>query len=357
MTKNAAIIGGTGQIGVATAQRLARDGWRVELLHRGERTIDPRVFEFDGTTTRVTTHRIDRSDTDALLEATRGRDLVLDTIAYSPVDADQLRLLGGEVGSLVVISTASVYRGKNGGYLDKATGPENFPDYPVPLREDSPLVDNDEQSYSPLKAAVERRLLDDAALPVSILRPGAIHGAHSPMLREWFFVKRALDERPATLLAYDGESRFSTSATANIAELVALCAESPGRRVLNAVDDESLTVAEMGRIVYEVLGHDGEVRGIAGPPTDAGVGASPWALTHPIVMSMERARTELGYRPVVSYTESVEGDIRWALDAVAAAESAGRTWREAFPALVARYGANEWFPYDAEDAYLARLAH
>ncbi|TFD74431.1 NAD-dependent epimerase/dehydratase family protein [Cryobacterium sp. Sr8] len=341
MTKTALIIGGTGQIGLAAAARLATSDWAVTVAHRGQHS--------PALSADVRSIRFDRADTAALHAAARGNDLVLDTVAYDTGHADQLAGLAGDVGSLVVISTGSVYLGRNGSYLDVATD-EVFPDFPVPLTEADPTVDNAEQSYSPLKAAMERRLLAAADLPVSILRPGAIHGPNSPALREWFFIKRVLDGRRRVVLAYDGASRFATSATANIAELVSRCAEQPGRRVLNAVDDEALTVAEIGRAVFDAMGHEAEILCFAGPPRD-GLGSSPWGLANPIVLSMAAAREQLGYAPVVSYAEGLADDIRWVTDAVAAAERRGESWQQLFPSIVKRYGANGWFPYAAEDAH------
>ena len=218
MAKTALIIGGTGQIGVAAAARLAASGWEVTVAHRGQRS--------PSLSADVADIRFDRADAAALHSAARGSDLVLDTVAFDPAHADQLAGLAGDVGSLVVISTGSVDLGRNGSYLDVAFD-GIFPDFPVPLTEADPTIDNAEQTYSPLKAAMERRLLGTADLPVSILRPGAIHGPGSPALREWFFIKRVLDGRRRVVLAHDGASRFATSATANIADS---CSGAPRNR-------------------------------------------------------------------------------------------------------------------------------
>ncbi|MDN3353148.1 hypothetical protein [Actinomadura sp. DC4] len=37
-------------------------------------------------------------------------------------------------------------------------------------------------------------------MPVTIVRPGAIHGPGSTYSREWWLVRRVLDRRPAVLL-------------------------------------------------------------------------------------------------------------------------------------------------------------
>ncbi|CAM5443990.1 NAD-dependent epimerase/dehydratase family protein [Leifsonia shinshuensis] len=345
--RTAMIIGGTGQIGSAAARRLAADGWSVLVAHRGRHSGDSALADLD-----ITTVRLDRDDTDALLALARGRDLILDTVAYEPKHADQLAALAGDVGSLVVISTASVYIGREGGYLDIVTGPDDFPEYPLPLRETDPTVDNAERTYSPLKAAMERRLLGVEHLPVSILRPGAIHGPFSPALREWFFIKRALDGRRTVLLSDDGGNRFSTSATVNIAELVALCADHPGRRVLNAVDEDDVSVAEIARAVYAALDQDVEVVTFAGPPVNE-VGGTPWSVAHPLLLSMAAATVELGYRQPVPYRAAVADAVDWAVREVRAGELRGEGWEQVFPTLAQRAAADRWFDYEAEDAFLA----
>ncbi len=280
-----------------------------------------------------------------------GTDLVVDTVAYTPAHAEQLATLAGSVGSLVVISTASVYTDEQQRYFDIMEGPEDFPAYPVPVTEDQPTVDNAEQSYSPLKAAMERVLLATPGLPASILRPGAIHGPHSAFTREWFFVKRALDGRRHAVLAYDGESIFGTSATANIAELARLCGEQPGSRALNAADIDPPTARQIGETVFRLMGHEATIVGLPGPERGT-LGTSPWSVPGQFVMSMDRAREQLGYAPVVSYEQSIQASIEWMLQRLN-----GGDWRTAFPRLVERYGADDWFDYDTEDAYVEELTH
>jgi nucleoside-diphosphate-sugar epimerase len=346
--RKALIIGGTGQVGRATARRLARAGWSVTVASRtGHRDIPD-----------VTALRLDRADTGALLTAASGQDLVVDVVAYTPEHAAQLARLAGQVGSLVVISTGAVYRG--------AEDDQNA--LPVPVSEDWPTLapsaaadrrqaaDGGHLAYGAGKAAAERILLDTPGLPVSVLRPGTLHGPHSTSLHHWSFIKPALDRRPHVVLAYDGASRFSTSAVDNVAELIRLCADKPGTRVLNAADDEALTVAEIGAQVFAAMSHDCQIVTFPGPPRADGLGFNPWGVPRDIVLGMRKARDELGYRPAVRYDEALRADIDWALRAVGDAEAAGQSWHAVFGGLVARYGTACWFPYEAEDAYVTSVS-
>ncbi len=340
MQKTALLLGGSGQIGTASARRLLALGFDVTIAHRGSRPLPASVA---GDVTSIT---LDRADADALVDAARGHDLVLDCIAYAPADAEVYRRLVGDLGSLVVISTASVYLGSNGTWMDIATGVDDFPLLAVPVTEQHPVVTDEREGYSTQKAALERALLGIDGLPVTVLRPGAIHGPESPALREWYFIKRALDGRRRVPLTDMGESRFATSATTVIAELVRLAAEHPGARVLNAVDEPSVTALEIGQGVFAHLGHKAEFdllpREVAGD-----VGQHPWAVPTAVVLSMQAARDELGYEPTGNHRTTIGPAIDWMLGEVADAD-----WRERFPALAERYGASGWFDYDAEDALL-----
>lgn len=340
MQKTALLVGGSGQIGTASARRLLARGYDVTIAHRGTRSLSPDLAA------SVASVTLDRSDTDALARAAKGHDLVLDCIAYGPGDAEVYRGLVGDFGSLVVISTASVYLGSNGTWMDIATGPDDFPVLEVPVTEQHPTVTDEREGYSTQKAALERALLDIDGLPVTVLRPGAIHGPESPALREWYFIKRALDDRGRVPLTDRGESRFATTATTVIAELVRLAAEHPAARVLNAADEPGPTALEIGQAVFAHLDHKAEFDLL--PREAAGeVGRHPWAVPSPVVLSMQAARDELGYESAGSHRSTIGPAIDWMLGEVADAD-----WRVRFPALADRYGAAAWFDYEAEDSLL-----
>jgi len=335
MSKTALIVGGTGQIGQAAARRLLAAGWRVRLAQRNAARLP------DDLAAQVETVALDREAPGALAGALAGgADALIDTVAYDEGHARQLLEVEADVGGFVVISSGSVYRDAEGRTLDEArqTG---FPRFPVPIGEDQPTVEPGPATYSTRKAALERALLQGARRPVTVLRPFAIHGPGSTHPREWWFVKRILDGRRRIPLAWRGESRFHTTATANLAELIRVVCEAPGARVLNAVDPEALSVAEIGRVIAGVYGVDLDFVLLDGAP-EKGVGGTPWSGERPLVANMARAEA-LGYRPVAAYAEAIAAACRSA-EALAAAGVAF------VPYL------RPMFDYAAEDARLVELS-
>ncbi|WP_369387800.1 NAD-dependent epimerase/dehydratase family protein [Streptomyces sp. CG1] len=339
--KRALVIGASGQIGRPTVDALARDGWAVTAASRSGGRDE--AWD-DG----VHTVRLDRSD-DAALAALVGDgcDLLVDMVAYDAAHARQLTSLAGRIGSAVVISSVAVYDDGSGRNFDTMGAPDGFPAYPVPIPETHPTVAPGEASYSTRKVALERELLAAAdTLPVTVLRPGAVHGRYSPLPRELHFVRRNLDGRRKRVLSYRGESRFHPASARNVAELVRSAAARPGVRVLNACDGQAPTVAETGAAVDAVMGVETETTLLDGPPEGC-VGRTPWSTPLPVVADMSAAERELGYRPVVSYAGSLPETVAWLTDVL----RAGRDWRECFPSLARVYP--DLFDYAAEDAWFA----
>jgi nucleoside-diphosphate-sugar epimerase len=338
--RRAVVIGATGQIGRVAVGALARDGWEVTAVSRGG-------GRDDGWPDEVRVTAADRADDTALAAAVGdGCDVLVDMVAYGPEHARQLASLAGRVGSAVVISSVSVYEDDKGRNFDTQAEPDGFPEYPVPIREDQRTVQPGESSYSTRKAGLERELLAlGDQLPTTLLRAGAIHGPYCRTPRELYFVKRNLDGRRRRVLAYGGASRFHPASVHNIAELIRLAAGRPGARVLNAVDSEVPTVAEIAGAIDAVMGVEVENVLVDGPPPAPTVGDTPWSVPVPVVSDMSTAERELGYRPVVTYAESLPETVAWI-----EARLAGRDWREAYPKMFETYG--DLFDYAAEDAWL-----
>ncbi len=249
-------------------------------------------------------------------------------------------------GSTVMISSKAVY-------VDDAGRHSNSdipPDFEGPIRETQPtLAPNDEdhttrEGYGPNKVAAENVLLDSGS-PVTILRPSKVHGVRARPPREWVFVKRVLDRRPAVLLAQRGVGVDHPTAAANVAALIEVAAAVPGRRVLNCADPDAPSALEISRTIATRLGHEW-IEVLLDDGADSRLGRTPWDTIHPIVLDMTAA-LEIGYTPAGDYAHTVADEIDWLVSAAGGGEGA-----VAVPALDDPFFSG-MFDYPAEDRYLA----
>ncbi len=322
----AVVIGGTGQIGRAAARDLAEHGWEVVAVSRSG-TLPEGLAELG--VEAVSADRADDSRLRAALGA--GADVVVDTVAYTREHGEQLNGLDGLAGSLVVISTASVYADDDGRTLDEANDEGEFPRLPVPIPETQRTAEPGDATYSTRKVELERTLLD-GPLPATIVRPCAIHGPGAKLPREVFFVKRACDERRRVALAQNGESRFHTTSVANLAELIRLAADQPASRTLNCGDPDPPTTLEICEAIGSALDHEFEPVLL---PRDAF--DNPWAVPRPFVISMAAAEHELGYRPVTTYPEAVRETCAWLVGEL----DRGRSWDGTYLEAMLDYAAED----------------
>jgi nucleoside-diphosphate-sugar epimerase len=199
------------------------------------------------------------------------------------------------------------------------------------------------EGYGANKVAAEQVLLGSGA-PVTVLRPSKIHGPGSRQPREWVFVKRVLDRRPAVFLAGRGASVDHPSAAANIAALIEVAAGSPGTRVLNSADPDAPSALEISRTIASHLGHSWKEVLLDDAPAD-GVGRTPWDAPHPIVLDTSAA-LELGYEPAGDYATTVAETVDWLVRA-----SEGGDDAQLVPAADDEYFAR-FLDYTAEDRRL-----
>jgi nucleoside-diphosphate-sugar epimerase len=311
----AVLIGGTGLIGRAAARALAEDGWEVVAVSRSG-TLPEGLAELG-----VQAVAADRADDEQLRAALgSGADVVYDSVAMNREHGEQLNGLEGLAGSLVVISTASVYADDEGRAFDGEGGEP--PRLPMPILETQPTAEPGDGTYSMQKAALEQTLLH-GPLPTTLIRACAVYGPGMKNPRELFFVKRAFDGRRRVALAWQGESRFHTVSVRNLAELIRLAAAQPGDRVLNGGDPDPPSTLEICRAIGNAL--DYEFEPVLLPADEF---SNPWGVpaSSPLIVSMEAAERELGYRPVTTYPEAVGETCAWLVGEL----EDGRTWEGSY---------------------------
>lgn len=328
----ALILGGTGLVGGAAARRLLAAGWKVDVTGRNPDRMPGDIAAAGGRFVPA-----DRQDAAALSVAMgSGADLLVDCICYTASEASALIPLARAAGSTVLISSKAVYADAAGNHSNSDVPPR----FNGLISESQPTVapgNGDYQSragYGANKVAAEQVLLD-SGLPVTVLRPSKIHGRGAARPREWVFVKRVLDRRPAVFLAHRGAGVDHPTAAANIAALVEVVAAKPGNRILNSADPDAPSGLEIARTIAAQLGHVWDEVCVDGDAP----GAHPWDAAHPIVLDMTAA-AQLGYEPAGDYATTVAEEIDWLVENPAA--------RPTDDPFFARY-----FDYAAEDEYLA----
>jgi nucleoside-diphosphate-sugar epimerase len=336
----ALILGGTGLVGRAIALRLARHGWSVDVTGRDVAKM-PRDLKEAG----VSFVRADSRETAELAAAFgSGADLLVDCVCYTAGHAHGLLPFARNASSTVMISTKAVYADAAGNHSNSEVAPR----FAGPIRETQQTVApksidyNSREGYGANKVAAELVLLE-SGLPVTVLRPSKIHGRGAAPAREWLFVKRVLDRRPAVFLAHRGAGVDHTTAAANIAALVETVAGQPGSRVLNSADPDAPSGLEIARTIARLLDHQWQE--VLLDDAVGNVGLYPWDARHPIVLDTSAALA-LGYSPVGTYAETVVDEADWLVAAARGGEDAPR-----LPGEDDEFFAG-LFDYAAEDSFL-----
>jgi nucleoside-diphosphate-sugar epimerase len=158
------------------------------------------------------------------------------------------------------------------------------------------------EGYAPCKVAAERTALD-SGLPVTVLRPGKVHGPWARNPRTKGIVGRMLDGEPTIRLA-GSDTADHLSAAANFAALIDVVAEQPGARVLNAADPDTPTAAEIVEAIATQLAWPGTVVSLPGGAD----GAHPWRTAMTLDLA---AALALGYRPVGRAVDLLADEVDW----------------------------------------------
>ncbi|MDI5969245.1 NAD(P)H-binding protein [Streptomyces sp. SL13] len=337
----ALVLGGTGLIGRAVARRLLDAGWQVDLAARDAARM-PAGLAADGA--RFVT--VDRDDPASLAGALGpGADLLVDCLCYTAAQARLLLPLLKDTACGVMISARGVYADAFGNHVNSDVAPVFTG--PVPETQSTvPPGDGDyrtREGYGANKVAAEHVLLD-SGLPVTVLRPSQVHGEGGDRPREWVFVKRALDRRPAVLLAHRGARPVHLTGAANLAALVETVAARPAARILNCADPDAPTGLDVVRLVAARLGH--RWREVLLDGDHDGLGHHPWNTPYPLRLDMSAAEA-LGYVPAGDYAALAGA----AIDRLAAAARPGAAGH-VLPGADEEYFA-PLLDYAAEDRYLA----
>lgn len=345
-TRRAVVLGGTGGIGSAVVRQLL-DGdadWQVDVAARRG---GPAAEDLVARGARFVAG--DRRDGALLREVLRdGADLLVDGVGATAADATDLVPYLPEIGSTVFISTKAVYvddRGRHANALDR-------PVFPVPITERQATVPagqgdpTSRDGYAANKVAAEQVLLDHGA-PVTVLRPSKVYGVGISRPREWWVVRRVLDDRPHIALADGGMSIDHTTAAVGIATLVELVADLPDRRILNVGDEPAPTVLDIVRAIAGHLGHRWD-EVLLDQEGSALTGRSPWWTPTPVILDTTAARS-LGWQ-APRFADAVLPEVDWLVETAHATAASGDVPWASDPFF------EHLFDYGPEDAALTLLS-
>jgi nucleoside-diphosphate-sugar epimerase len=270
------VIGGSRFIGPYVVRRLVRDGHDVAIFHRGQHEAP-----LPACVTRFKDHRAQIPVT-SIPEDLRlySPDVVLHMIAMGEHDAQAARTaFAGIARRLVALSSGDVYRA-----YGIFKGIEEGPLEPMPLHESSPLrsrlypyrtkdTQPDALEYYYDKILMERAIVADARLPVTLLRLPKVYGAGD-------------NADLATVYGFRSHSqwRWTHGFVENVAQAIALAVEREvaSGRIYNIGEELTPTIAE--RLQYLPAKADAPLFNQAAD------------FSQDIVYDTSAIRRELGYR-------------------------------------------------------------
>lgn len=319
------ITGATGFVGSHVAEACAERGWPVIALAR----IGSDVQLLERLGARLI--RGDITDAAAVREAVQNVDCVVHCAAkvgdwghvdeYRKVNVEGLRLLleavrGRPLHRFVHLSSLGVYEARDHFGTD----------------ESEPLPSKHIDGYTQSKVEAEQLALRyhrEHGVPVTVLRPGFIYGP-----RDRTVLPRLLDllERKEVVYVGDGSQALNTIYVANLVDAVFLALEKPEAvgQVFNLTDGEAVSKRRFLETLAEVAELPKPTRSVPrwlvrmltpmveGTYRLLGAKEAP-RLTQArlkfiglnLDFSIEKARTQLGYRPRVGFDEGIRQAVEW----------------------------------------------
>lgn len=333
MAKSALIIGGTGPTGAPIIDGLEQRGYEVSMLHSGKHEV-PELPE-----SRLEHIHASAHFEDSLRDAVAGRSFDLVIATYG-----RLRILpavfGGQTPRLITV----------GGTIYETPLSQ-------PASEDSPR-DLNHKIYKKI-VETETALMDAheaGHFSLTHLRYPNLYGPRQLAPREWSVIRRLRDGRRRIPVLDAGLTLESRAYVRNAAHAVLLTVDHPEEaagQFYSVVDEHTPSDADRIMATAAAMGID-DVELVSFPPVLGrpawywGIGRSlRWGHdgtpppTGHLLVSMEKARAQLGYRDLVGFDDAVKETVEWYLDNPPA------------PAGEEEQQLSDGFDYEAEDEFLA----
>jgi nucleoside-diphosphate-sugar epimerase len=275
------VTGATGLIGGAVARRLRDSGHEVVGLARSE------VSALKLAEAGFIVARGDLADATGAAEAIRAVEAVVH--AASPGDQNTAAYDEAAVRTIIDVfrGTSKRFVYTSGCLVYGATGD-------TPATEDRPVKAIDLVHF---REALETEIFTAAAEGVHpiVIRPGWVYGGRGGTAMMMYGVAR---EHGVARHVGDGLNRWTTVHAEDLADLYALALErAPAGSVYNGVHGAPTPLVEIARAASEAAGAEGRVEAWPLDEARSTLGAFADAIACDQVVSGEKAKSELGWRP------------------------------------------------------------
>jgi nucleoside-diphosphate-sugar epimerase len=325
-----AISGGAGFLGLHLSRRLVADGHGVRILDLApldDPGLDGRVEELRGDV---------RLEADAR-RLTTGADVLVHAAAALPIQESRAAIRSVNVGGAAVTFAAAAEAGVRRVVLVSSTAVYGVPGR-HPIREDDPLVGVGHYGESKIEA--ERLCVAFArrGLETVIVRPKTFVGPERlgvfEILFDWIREGRRIP------ILGDGENRYQLLAVEDLVDAVVRCLDAPvAGEELNVGAGRFGTVREDLEALIGHAGSRSRLRPVPARPAELALRALELARLSPLAewhyrtahkdsfVSIEKARTLLGWEPRLSNAETLCATYDWYLSHRGELRAAGLTHR------------------------------
>jgi len=275
------VTGATGLIGGAVARRFAAAGHDVVGLARSE-TSAAKLAGMGYQTAYG-----DLEDTDSITNAVQS----VDAVVHAASPNDQNSAAYDEAATRAIIDalrgTSKRFLYTSGCFLYGATGD-------TPATEDSPL---DPLELVRFRQALEGEILDaaDDGVHAIILRPAWVYGNHA-----WttMMMYGSAQEHGAARYVGNGQNRWTCVHVDDLADLYLLALEkAPAASIFNGAHGAAIPLIDIARAASESAGAEGRVSAWPLDEARQSLGGFADAIACDQLVSGERAKRELGWRP------------------------------------------------------------
>lgn len=314
------IIGGTGSFSSRVTELAVQRGHDVMVVARGRRPLigDLPVRMLHAERGALRTH--------AAALAQFAPEVVVDSICFDPVRAEDLVALFSSARRLVLISTVDVYGEDVGG---------------MPVTEErvpQPVTD-----YAKGKAACERVVLDGLGGRATVFRPSHILGRSFLTTSLWGRSPYLVDRlrKGKAIPAIDGGRNLMTPVYAvDAAQWVVQSFDRPEAdgEIFNAVGGETITQRDYYECIAQVLGVEPKIVAVPSQIFRSHFDA-PSQFNWHRPYSCAKAVARLGYRPVGTLRLMLEETVRYMLDHGLVKDCAEQPFDDALVELAMRHEA------------------